>query len=59
MTNNTSLYDRLNVVETIKFFVDLNQIPENIYKPRAEQLFEQLDMKNYLLKRIADLSTGM
>lgn len=59
MTNNTSLYDRLNVVETIKFFADLNQIPEDVYKPRAEQLFEQLDMKNYLLKRIADLSTGM
>lgn len=59
MTNNTSLYDRLNVIETIKFFADLNQIPEEIYKPRAEQLFDQLDMKNYLLKRIADLSTGM
>ena len=59
MTNNTSLYDRLNVAETIKFFADLNQIPEDVYKPRAEQLFEQLDMKNYLLKRIADLSTGM
>ena len=59
MTNNTSLYDRLNVVETIKFFADLNQISEDVYKPRAEQLFEQLDMKNYLLKRIADLSTGM
>ena len=44
MTNNTSLYDRLNVVETIKFFADLNQIPEDIYKPRAEQLFEQLDI---------------
>ena len=54
MTNNTSLYDRLNVVETIKFFADLNHIPEDVYKPRAEQLFEQLDMKNYLLKRIAD-----
>ena len=50
MTNNTSLYDRLNVIETIKFFADLNQIPEDVYKPRAEQLFEQLDMKNYLLK---------
>ena len=44
MTNNTSLYDRLNVVETIKFFADLNQIPEDVYKPRAEQLFEQLDI---------------
>ena len=59
MTNNTSLYDRLNVVETIKFFAELNQIPENIYKPRAEDLFDQLDMKKYLLKRVSDLSTGM
>ena len=25
MTNNTSLYDRLNVLETIKFFAELNQ----------------------------------
>ncbi len=59
MTNNTSLYDRLSVVETIKFFAELNQIPEDIYMPRAEKLFHQLDMTKYLSKRIADLSTGM
>lgn len=59
MTNNTSLYDRLNVLETIKFFAELNQIPEEIYMPRAEKLFKQLDMNKYLTKRIADLSTGM
>ena len=27
--------------------------------PRAEKLFDQLDMRKYLNKRIADLSTGM
>ena len=27
MTNNTSLYDRLTVLETIKFFAELNQVP--------------------------------
>ena len=59
MTNNTSLYDRLNVLETIKFFAELNQIPKDVYEPRANKLFEQLDMKDYLTKRIADLSTGM
>lgn len=59
MTNNTSLYDRLNVLETIKFFAELNQISEDVYMPRAEKLFTQLDMNKYLTKRIADLSTGM
>jgi sodium transport system ATP-binding protein len=59
MTNNTSLYDRLNVLETIKFFAELNQIPEDVYMPRAKKLFTQLDMNKYLTKRIADLSTGM
>ena len=59
MTNNTSLYDRLNVIETIKFFAELNQIPEEIYIPRAEKLFTQLEMNDYLLKRVSDLSTGM
>ena len=59
MTNNTSLYDRLSVIETIKFFAELNQIPPDIYVPRAEKLFAQLDMNKYLNKRIADLSTGM
>ena len=59
MTNNTSLYDRLNVIETIKFFAELNQIPEDIYIPRAEKLFKQLEMNDYLLKRVSDLSTGM
>ena len=59
MTNNTSLYDRLNVIETVKFFAELNQIPADVYMPRAEKLFDQLDMRKYLNKRIADLSTGM
>ena len=59
MTNNTSLYDRLNVIETIRFFAELNQIPEDIYIPRAEKLFTQLEMNDYLLKRVSDLSTGM
>ena len=59
MTNNTSLYDRLNVIETIKFFAELNQIPEDIYIPRAEKLFKKLEMNDYLLKRVSDLNTGM
>ena len=59
MTNNTSLYDRLNVIETITFFAELNQIPKDIYMSRAEKLFDQLDMRDYLLKRVSDLSTGM
>jgi sodium transport system ATP-binding protein len=59
MTNNTALYDRLNVIETIKFFAELNQLSEEVYMPRAEKLFTQLDMNEYLLKRVADLSTGM
>ena len=59
MTNNTSLYDRLNVIETVKFFAELNQISPDVYMPRAETLFDQLDMRKYLNKRIADLSTGM
>ena len=44
MTNNTSLYDRLSVIETIKFFAELNQISADIYMPRAEKLFDQLDL---------------
>jgi len=59
MTNNTSLYDRLTVVETIKFFAELNQIPLETYTNRANELFSQLDMNDYLNKKIADLSTGM
>ena len=27
--------------------------------PRAEKLFDQLDMRKYLNKRIADFATGM
>lgn len=59
MTNNTSLYDRLTVFETVKFFAELNLIPEQIYKERAKHLFNQLDMNDYLNKKISDLSTGM
>ena len=59
MTNNTSLYDRLTVIETVKFFAELNQIDQDTYMSRANDLFAQLDMNNYLNKKISDLSTGM
>ena len=59
MTNNTSLYDRLTVLETVKFFAELNQIKTSEYQERASNLFKQLDMEKYLDKKISDLSTGM
>ena len=54
MTNNTSLYDRLNVLETIKFFAELNQIPEEIYMPRAEKLFKRAGFPCIMCCHIAD-----
>ena len=50
MTNNTSLYDRLTVLETVKFFAELNQIKTSEYQERASNLFKQLDMEKYLDK---------
>ena len=59
MTNNTSLYDRLTVLETVKFFAELNQIKTSEYQERASNLFKQLDMEKYLDKKISDLSKRM
>lgn len=59
LTGSTNLYDRLTPEEIVKYFADLHGMSAKEYKPRKEQLFEQLGINDFLKKRIGQLSTGM
>ncbi|MCP4439597.1 MAG: ATP-binding cassette domain-containing protein [Aureispira sp.] len=59
LTGSTNLYDRLTPEEIVKYFADLHGMSAQEYKPRKEQLFEQLGINDFLKKRIGQLSTGM
>lgn len=59
LTGSTNLYDRLTPEEIVKYFADLHGMSAQEYKPRKEQLFEQLGINEFLKKRIGQLSTGM
>lgn len=59
LTGSTNLYERLTPVETIRYFAELYQMPEQVWKPRSERLIEQLGIGDFRHKRIGQLSTGM
>jgi sodium transport system ATP-binding protein len=59
LTGSTNLYDKLTPLETIRYFAELYQLPESVWKPRSERLIEQLGIGDFRAKRIGQLSTGM
>ena len=59
LTGSTGLYARLTPVEMIDYFADLYKVNKQDREIRKERLFELLDMKDFLHKRIGKLSTGM
>lgn len=59
LTGSTGLYARLTPVEMIDYFADLYKVNKQDREMRKERLFELLDMKDFLHKRIGKLSTGM
>ena len=52
LTGSTGLYARLTPVEMINYFADLYGVEKQVREERKERLFELLDMKDFLHKRI-------
>jgi sodium transport system ATP-binding protein len=56
---STALYGRLTARETIQYFGRLNGIPDAKIRERIEQLADELDMRDFLDRRVDKFSTGM
>ena len=56
---STALYGRLTVRETIAYFGRLNGLTEDSIKTRTDRLVDELDMHEFLDRRVEKLSTGM
>lgn len=59
LSGATGLYGRLTAKEMVMYFGQLNRVPKDEMKQRMEDLFEMLDMNDFLNRRCDKLSTGM
>lgn len=58
LSGDTQLYARLTVIEILRFFGRLHQIPTPDLDRRIEQLIDSLEMSDYAHRRIGTLSSG-
>jgi sodium transport system ATP-binding protein len=58
LTANTGLYARLSVVEVLRYFAELYDLPRTVAKSRIEQLVDMLSMHAFMNTRCGALSTG-
>ncbi len=59
LTGSTGLYDRLTPKELVKYYADLYAMDKTTFVQRRDELFDKLDMHDFVNSRIAKLSTGM
>lgn len=59
LTGSTGLYARLTPIEVIDYYADLYGVDKTVREQRKSELFELLNMQDFLHKRIGKLSTGM
>jgi len=59
LSNNTGLYDRLTAEEMIRYYADLNGMEPPKFFNRRDELYELLNMKHFIHRRISNLSSGM
>lgn len=59
LATEMGLYGRLTPKETLTFFARINGLAEDRIEPRTEEVFDILDMKEFLGRKVNNLSTGM
>jgi sodium transport system ATP-binding protein len=59
LSGDTGLYNRLRVIEILRYFADLYDVPRNLADNRIQEMAKMLDMESFLDKKIEFLSTGM
>jgi len=59
MSNNTGIYDRMTAWEFVEYYGRLYGMPEDVLKPRLEQIFQKLQMNDFREVLGSKMSTGM
>lgn len=59
LTGSTGLYERLTADEVLKYYADLNDVPQHDFEARKQHYYDLLAMHDFKNKRIGQLSTGM
>ncbi len=59
LATEMGLYGRLTPRETLRFFARINGLEEDRIEPRMEEVFDILDMGEFLGRKVNNLSTGM
>jgi sodium transport system ATP-binding protein len=59
LATEMGLYGRLTPKETLTFFARINGLEEDRIEPRMEEVFDILDMEDFLGRKVNNLSTGM
>ena len=58
LTGGTGLYGRLTPVETLRFFGELHEMPEDLIRMRTQELIETFEMQTFRKSHCDKLSTG-
>ncbi|MFP4135736.1 MAG: ABC transporter ATP-binding protein [Candidatus Acetothermia bacterium] len=59
LATEMGLYGRLTPTETLTFFARINGLEEDRIEPRMGEVFDILDMREFLGRKVNNLSTGM
>jgi ABC-2 type transport system ATP-binding protein len=59
LSQNFSLYEDLTVMENIRFFAEVRGIGPNLWRPRALEILEFVDLADYQERLAGNLSGGM
>jgi sodium transport system ATP-binding protein len=59
LSASTGVYDRMTAWEMVRYYGRLHQLPDDVLRPRLEELFATLQMTDFRDVMGAKLSTGM
>ncbi|MBA4062348.1 MAG: ABC transporter ATP-binding protein [Isosphaera sp.] len=59
LSAGTGVYDRMTAWEMVRYYGQLHQIPDDVLRPRLEELFATLQMTDFRDVAGAKMSTGM
>jgi sodium transport system ATP-binding protein len=59
LTGTTGLYDRLTPDEIVRYYADLHNMDQQVYRRRRDELFTLLGIHEFARRRVGKLSSGM
>jgi sodium transport system ATP-binding protein len=59
LTGTTKLYERLTADELVKYYADLHDMDNGLYRKRRDEIFNLLGINEFAHRRVGKLSSGM